>query len=275
MTIGQNPILNLRVRLPEEIDSRADNERANNGNQLWHGGPAPVRFAEEKMILVKKAAELRDFKRRCSQTGNDSGAAAGGTGHHARGIGGWTRRFRRKGSPRHRKRSIRAMQGAPASLRLLPSVDDIVNHGDVWANRQYPQSQGHAVGERSQDHQNQAFGTLPESHAGAGHERFGSRLGIADHYGARHRSARQKSIREAIHLDVVNEQAEKKYEICVPVKNRIQEGAEQGYPVLPPGDGPIEQIAQARRESSCRRPRQTFPPQKVCPPTNWPQGPTR
>lgn len=133
---------------------------------------------------------------------------------------------------------------------FFPRVVDAMNNGEIRSkseNKQRNRKRGREpVQERSDNQQNETLRALPETDAATVNERFGPRLGIADHHGAGHHKTGEQSVKETIDGGVVDKKAEKNGQIRITMQNGFQKGIEKIDARLAMSERPGNEVARGR-----------------------------
>src|SRR6266567_8583773 len=115
------------------------------------------------------------------------------------------------------------------AFRLLPGVVHAMDYCDRGEDRDHPQHGCHTIGERANNDQHEAFGSLHESHLAGPDERLGTGARVAHHHSTDHDECGQHDVKETVAAGVENEEPKEQSGVAVTVEDGIKEGAEAGH----------------------------------------------
>ena len=117
-----------------------------------------------------------------------------------------------------------------------------MDDGEVAHNGEHPQHGGHAIEQRSDDHQHDPFGPLGKANFALRNAVFSAGPGIADHHRTGHHDGGEDDVEEAVDGGVVIEQAHQQAEIGIAIEDRIEEAAETGNLIGFAGDTAVDHV---------------------------------
>lgn len=122
--------------------------------------------------------------------------------------------------------------GDAAAFGFAPRVVNAANHGEIGTDCEDQERNGERGGgeltqERTENEENEALRTFPETDAAAVDEGFGAGLRIADHHGSGDDDSGEQCQEEAVDGGIVDEEAEEDGEVGVTVQNGFQESTEE------------------------------------------------